>query len=155
MKVEYRTVKLPEKIDLPTMLDFYPLQTEEWTRVSRFFENLKEGKLTTTKCRDCNALHWQPRIVCPKCMSDDLEWVELPREGKLHAFVESVVIPLGMEQEMPMIVGVVEIGGLKISTKIDDAKLEDLEVGMDMELKVVKVEDGKQERYWYRFRPKK
>jgi len=108
--VKYRTVKLPEKIDLPTMLDFYPLQTEEWTRVSRFFENLKEGKLTTTKCRDCNSLHWHPRIVCPKCMSDDLEWVELPNEGKLHAFVESIVVPLGMEQEMPMIVGVVEIG---------------------------------------------
>jgi len=86
----------PETIKLPSMLDFYPLEDEKYTRISQFFKNLKERRLTTTKCKRCAQLLWPPRIVCPNCLSDELEWVDLGTEGELYAFTEMMLgAPLG------------------------------------------------------------
>ena len=65
--------------------DFYPPQSQEQTRIWPFFKNLKEGRLTTTKCTNCGALLWQPRVVCPACNGDAMAWVDLPKNGTLYA----------------------------------------------------------------------
>jgi len=138
-----------ETIKLPYMLDFYPLEDEKYTRVSEFFKNLKEGRLTTTKCRGCTKLLWPPRIVCPQCLSNDMEWVDLGTEGELYAFTEMRVgAPLGFVQDVPFCIGIVKIGGLQISARIDNAKYEELKVGDKLKLKIVELEDG---RVFYRF----
>ena len=49
-------------LPLPFALDFYPLQAPEFTRIHPFFDNLRKGKLTTTNCTRCGAVHWQPRV---------------------------------------------------------------------------------------------
>jgi len=148
--VEFEKIKRPENIKLPYMLDFYPLEDEKNTRISQFFKNLKEGRLATTKCRKCGKLLWPPRIVCSDCLSDKLEWVDLGVEGELYAFTEMRAgAPLGFAQDVPFCVGMVKIGGLLISARIDNAKYEDLKIGEKVKLKVVELED---ERVFYRFR---
>ncbi|MFB6353998.1 MAG: zinc ribbon domain-containing protein, partial [Halobacteriales archaeon] len=57
------TVELPETIELPRLLDFYELQTAEHTGIHEFYENLRDGRLTTTECDDCGELLFPPRIV--------------------------------------------------------------------------------------------
>lgn len=52
--------------ELHFAFDFVPLQGPEHTRIFPFFENLKQGRLTTTKCGKCGAVLWQPRVVCPQ-----------------------------------------------------------------------------------------
>jgi hypothetical protein len=47
----------PASTGVPYLLDFYPLEQEEHTRISPFFDALREGKLTTTRCKSCQALH--------------------------------------------------------------------------------------------------
>ena len=141
--------------DVPHMLDFCPLQDEKFTRIHTFYDNLKQGKLTTTKCQKCNTLLWQPRVVCPHCSSDEMEWVELPTTGKLFAFTAMLLgAPLGFEDQVPFPIGVVELDDveIKILTRIDDASYEDLEFDIPMEMKVVTLEDG---RVLYRFKPKR
>lgn len=148
-KVKFEKIKRPEKIRIPFMLDFYPLQDEKNTRISRFFKNLKEGHLTTTKCKECGKILWPPRIVCPECLSESLEWVDLGVEGELYAFTEvRLGAPLGFVEEVPFCVGLVKIGGLLISTRIDDVKYEDLKIGDKVSLKIVELPDG---RVFYRF----
>ncbi len=140
--------------EVPHMLDFCPLQDEKFTRIHTFYDNLKQGKLTTTKCQKCNTLLWQPRVVCPHCSSDEMEWVELPTTGKLFAFTAMMLgAPLGFENDVPFPIGVVELDdiGIKILARIDDASYEELEFEMPMEMNVVTLEDG---RVLYRFRPK-
>jgi uncharacterized OB-fold protein len=140
---------------VPHILDFCPLQDEKFTRIHTFYDNLKEGKLTTTKCPKCDTLLWQPRVVCPHCSSDEMEWVELPTTGKLFAFTAMLLgAPLGFEDQVPFPIGVVELDdvGLKILARIDDASYEDLEFDMPMEMNVVTLEDG---RVLYRFKPKR
>jgi len=152
-KVRFEKVKRPEQIKLPFMLDFYPLQDEKSTRISQFFKNLKEGRLTTTKCKKCGKLLWPPRIVCSECLSDELEWVDLGTVGELYGFTEvRLGAPLGFVDDVPFCVGLVKISGLLISTRIDDAKYEDLKIGDKVGLKIVELEDG---RVFYRFTPMK
>jgi uncharacterized OB-fold protein len=149
-KTEFEKVKRIETIKLPTMLDFYPLEDEKNTKISNFFKNLREGRLTTTKCKKCNELLWPPRIVCPNCHSDELEWVDLGNEGELYAFTEMRLgAPLGFVQDVPFCIGVVKIGKLLISARIDNAKYEDLKIGDKVRLKIIELEDG---RVFYRFR---
>lgn len=148
--VEFEKIKRPENIKLPYMLDFYPLEDEKNTRISQFFKNLKKGRLTTTKCKECGKLLWPPRVVCSGCLSDKLEWADLGIEGKLYAFTEMRAgPPLGFAQDVPFCIGMVEIGNLLISARIDDAKYEDLKIGDKVKLKIVELEDG---RVFYRFR---
>lgn len=150
-KVKFEKIKGVEEIKLPQMLDFYPLEDEDSTRISLFFKNLREGRLTTTKCKSCERLLWPPRIVCPECMSDELEWVDLGSKGELYAFTEMRLgAPLGFVEDVPFCIGIVKIGGLSISARIDDAKYEDLKIGDKVQLKIVELDDG---RVFYRFVP--
>jgi uncharacterized OB-fold protein len=82
-----------------------------------------------------------------------LEWVDLGIEGELYAFTEvRVGAPLGFVQDVPFCVGLVKIGGLLISSRIDNAKYDQLKIGDKVWLKIVELEDG---RVFYRFaRPK-
>lgn len=149
MSVKFEKIKHEDMIKLPYMLDFYPLQDEKFTRISKFFQNLKEGRLTTTMCKMCGKLLWPPRIVCPECLSVDLEWIDLGVEGELYAFTEMRLgAPLGFVEDVPFCVGIVKIGGLLISARIDDAKHEDLKIGDKVGLKIVELPDG---RVFYRF----
>lgn len=146
---KFEKIKRPQKITLPFMLDFYPLQDEKNTKISQFFKNLKEGRLTTTKCKKCGKLLWPPRIMCSECLSEDLEWTDLGVEGELYAFTEvKLGAPLGFAEDAPFCIGLVKTGGLLISARIDNAKYEDLKIGDKVTLKIVELEDG---RVFYRF----
>jgi len=149
-KVDFNKIKRPENIKLPTMLDAYPLEDEKNTRVSQFFKNLKEGRLTTTKCKECGKLLWPPRIICPNCLSSELEWIDLGIEGELYAFTEMRLgAPLGFVEEVPFCAGIVKINGLLITTRIDNAKYNELKIGDKLQLKIVELEDS---RVFYRFK---
>jgi len=142
---------LGEPQEVRFAFDFYPLQGPEHTRIWRFFQHLKEGRLTTTKCTACGVLLWQPRVVCPACNGDALEWVDLPRTGRLFAFTAVYAgAPLGLERDVPFVVAVVELDGspVKVVARVDGATYEDLRIGDPVSLKVVELQDG---RVWFRF----
>jgi len=142
-------ISRPETIKLPFMLDFYPLEDAKTTEISQFFQNLKQGKLTTTKCKKCGQLLWPPRIVCPNCFSNEFDWIDLGKEGELYAFTDiRIGAPLGFVQDAPFTVGFVKISGLTISSRIDNAKYDQLKIGDKLQLKIVELGDG---RVFYRF----
>ena len=144
---------MAKMIKLPYLLDFYHIQGEEYTKIQKFFDNLKEGRLTTTKCKGCGKVLWQPRIVCPSCNSDEMEWIDLPKEGELFAFTASVLgAPMGMVEDAPFCIGIIDLKDpeVRILSRIDDAEYDDLEIGKRMRLKVIELEDG---RVWFRFVP--
>ncbi len=140
-------------LPLPFALDFYPLEAPEFTRIHPFFENLRKGRLTTTKCGTCGTVHWQPRVVCPMCGSDSLEWIDLPSEGELFAFTSvNAGAPLGFEKDVPFVTGIVRLKGTEVllTARIDGARYEDLGIGDKVRLKVIELPD---KRVWFRFTP--
>lgn len=152
------TDKPPRKNDpvpqpLPFLLDFYPLEDPKYTRVAPFFEGLRRGSFTTTRCQIDGTLCWPPRVACPKCRGEKLTWVELPKRGRLYAF--SAVLggaPLGMEEDVPFVVALIDLEGvpLRVFSRIARARYEDCRIGMEVELETFDLPDG---RVFYRFRP--
>ncbi len=117
-------------------LDPYPQETEYQNRIYKFYEALKEGRLTSTQCKDCGHVSWPPRIVCPECVSDRLEWVELPKEGEITAFtIQESGVPMGFKA--PLIFAMVKIGKIKFLSRIVDVDPSEVEIGSKVKLRVL------------------
>jgi uncharacterized protein len=136
----------------PFLLDFVPLEGEKHTRLAPFFDRLREGRLSTTKCPRDGTIDWPPRVACPRCHTETLDWIDLPERGRLYAF--SAVLggaPLGMEAEVPFAVGLVDLEGvpLRLYGRIEGRPWNELAVGETVRVETYDVGDG---RYFYRFR---
>lgn len=136
----------------PFLLDFYPLEDAGQTRLSKFFDELRLGRLTTTKCPRDGTLAWPPRVVCPHCHAEEMEWVELPRRGTLYAF--SAVLagaPMGMEADVPFVVGLVDLEGvaLRLFGRIVGRPWDGCRIGLGVSVEPFDLPDG---RVFYRFR---
>jgi uncharacterized protein len=136
----------------PFLLDFFPLEGPEATRISRFYARLREGRLSTVRCPNDRELFWPPRTACPKCHTEELEWVDLPETGRIYAF--SAVLggaPLGMESEVPFAVGLVDLDGapLRLFGRIVGKTWQELRIGARVSVEPFDLEDG---RVFYRFR---
>jgi uncharacterized protein len=136
----------------PFLLDFFPLETEKDTRLARFFERLRGGRLSTTRCPRDQLLLWPPRTACPVCHTDQVEWVDLPERGRIYAF--SAVLagaPMGMESEVPFSVGLVDLEGvpLRLFGRIEGRPWSGLRIGLEVRVESYDIGDG---RFFYRFR---
>ena len=136
----------------PFLLDFFPLEGADQTRLSRFYDRLREGRLSTTRCPKDGDCHWPPRTACPKCHAEELDWVDLPDTGRIYAF--SAVLggaPLGMEDEVPFAVGLVDLDGapLRLFGRIEGRRWQELHVGDAVRVEPYDLGDG---RAFYRFR---
>ncbi|MCI4333549.1 MAG: OB-fold domain-containing protein [Thermoplasmata archaeon] len=137
---------------LPFLLDFFPLEDGKQTRLSAFYDHLRAGRVTTTKCRKDGKLAWPPRVVCPTCHTSELDWVDLPLDGRIYAFSAVLMgAPLGMESEVPFVVGLVEIDGVpfRMFGRIVGTPWERCHVGQKVRAEPYDLPDG---RVFYRFR---
>jgi uncharacterized OB-fold protein len=144
--------KKPLASPLPFLLDFFPLEDSKQTRLSAFFDHLRAGRLTTTKCRKDGNLAWPPRVVCPECHTSELDWVDLPRDGRIYAFSAVLMgAPLGMEADVPFVVGLVEFDGVpfRMFGRIVGSPWERCWVGQKVRAEPYDLPDG---RVFYRFR---
>jgi uncharacterized OB-fold protein len=84
-------------------MDMWPFESQELNRIYPFYDNLREGKFTTTKCKKCGHVAFPPGVICPRCWSDELEWVELPKRAKIVAITETQAgAPIGFESPLIM-----------------------------------------------------
>ena len=51
-----------------------------------FAQALREGKFLGLKCKQCGAYTVPPQKVCSECRSEDMEIVELSRNGEVQTF---------------------------------------------------------------------
>jgi uncharacterized OB-fold protein len=123
----------------PSTMDLYPLEAKEFNRIHPFYENLRQNRFTTTKCKKCGTTPFPPRVVCPKCNSDDLEWVDLPTQGKVLRFTEEVAgVPHGFES--PLIHALIDLGGgRKLISRVANCKEGELKVGTAVKLSVFEI----------------
>ncbi len=128
--------------------DQYPPESPDENQLHAFFDNLKRGAFTTTKCRSCGALHWPPRTLCPKCTSTDLEWVELPSVGRVRVST----VATRERGAKPTCLAMVEVGGVLVPSTISDVDPYSVKEGMEVKLKVFTLDDG---RVMYTFVPAK
>jgi uncharacterized OB-fold protein len=124
----------------------YPWGEPELNRTARFLTSLSKSKIETTKCRRCHALQWPPRSICSNCLSLDLQWIALPKNGKLVAFTRAYIGGTHGEPK-PIVVGAIHLsGGIRLLSRISGATFDSLKVGMTVRFANAKLVDGKP--YW-------
>ncbi|HXC41275.1 MAG TPA: Zn-ribbon domain-containing OB-fold protein [Burkholderiales bacterium] len=56
------------------------------TESEPFWKGCKEGKLVIKRCKDCSKVYYYPRRWCPNCWSENTEWIESKRRGKVYSY---------------------------------------------------------------------
>ena len=127
-------------------MDLYPQESKEFNQIYPFFEHLKEGRFTTTKCKECGAEPFPPRVLCPECWSQDLEWIDWPTTGTVVEFTEEVVgVPLGFGKP-PLIHALVDLQGKRtMFVRIVNCEQGQLKVGDQVKVTVFEVDPVPQE----------
>jgi len=114
------------------------------TKMAKFVDFLAEGKVEGTVCKKCGAKFFPPRADCSVCLSKEMDWFEMPKNGKLETFTTAMYAPFGFEADPPYTMGVVDFGGgLKLFARVaKDIKPEDVSVGMAVAIRTMKYDDG-------------
>ena len=120
--------------------DPFPLESADHTKLHEFYTRLGEGRLVTTRCGACGATAWPPRGFCGECASDRLEWVDLPREGTLHAFtLQEAGLPAGFDA--PRVFAIVKVDVHRVFAALVDADPAALRIGARVRLAPLRVAD--------------
>jgi len=101
-----------------------------------FWEGCKRHELLIPRCRRCGNYHFYPRFFCPKCVSNNLEWVKVGGRGKVYTF--TIIERAGMaafEEEVPYILALVQLEeGVLMMSNIVGCQLDKIEIGMDVQV---------------------
>lgn len=118
--------------------DPFPHQDKKFTKIYPFYDYLREGRLVTTRCQECGHLTWPPKTMCPQCASAKIEWADLPKEGVIVEYtVAERGIPAGFA--IPTIFVLVQMGEVRILSRLMDAQPDQVDIGMAVKPDLVKV----------------
>ena len=101
------------------------------SKVNDFISHLEEGKVMATKCKECGADFFPPRADCAKCLSSDMDWVEVTGEGELLSFSTLQYGPVGFEDDLPYTIAIAQFKDVKVFGRLSkDLTDDDVSVGM-------------------------
>ena len=86
------------------------------------------------KCKNCGSVHYPPQRVCPKCRTTD-QYDEVRLSEKRGTLFTYSADNLCARREAPRVTAIVDFdGGGRMATIMTDKVLEDLSVGMPVEM---------------------
>jgi uncharacterized OB-fold protein len=116
-----------------------------------FWDAPADGRFLLKRCDDCGVVIWYPRFLCPDCSSTNTSWFEATGKGTVYSFTVPRRGNGPYREAAPFVVAYVELEeGPRILTNLVDLAIEDLAVGMPVE---VVWHDTGQGNALYRFRP--
>jgi hypothetical protein len=79
--------------------------------LTRFLEDIKQGRLVGRRCLECGAITFPPRMFCEECYRPTDEWVEIRDTGTIETFSVSFIDLDAKRIKDPIFVGVVVFDG--------------------------------------------
>ncbi|MFB1001737.1 MAG: MaoC family dehydratase N-terminal domain-containing protein [Pseudomonadales bacterium] len=113
------------------------------TRDTEFFwQGLHDdNRLLIQRCMSCKVLRHPPSPMCPQCRSLEHDTVEASGKGELYSHVTMHYPPLPAF-EYPNTIALVELAeGTRLIAGLIDIKREDIEIGMPLQLEIVRCDD--------------
>ncbi|NHV96684.1 MAG: Zn-ribbon domain-containing OB-fold protein [Thaumarchaeota archaeon] len=104
--VEEERSRLPLYISLREFPLRYQLGV---SKLQKFFEGLKEGKVYATQCNVCRNKFFPPRADCPKCLTTNVNWMPLDPEGQLLTYTVIRVKPSSFAHYKDYVVGIAQL----------------------------------------------
>ncbi len=126
-----------------------------------FDQYLSEHKLMAARCNKCGGVYVPPRAICPKCQSEELEWVETKGKGTLAAFTviysgPTFMVEQGFDRKNPYISGIVDLEeGTRMSARItglDMSKPDEIKIGTPLSVDYVEFGEGEKKKTYLAFK---
>ena len=108
-----------------------------------FWEHLRNGELCIQQCTSCERLQHPPRVLCPGCGSAERGWAPMSGRGTVYSFVVThQAIHPSFEGHLPYVTALVELDeGPRLMTNLLDIAMDEVEIGMPVELELVAVSE--------------
>ncbi|MDP6708892.1 MAG: Zn-ribbon domain-containing OB-fold protein [Alphaproteobacteria bacterium] len=126
------------------MSDAYAKPLPEPTIESKpFWDGLKAHRLVLQKCAACGKLRHYPRPLCDACYSMEVDWVDASGRGTVYSWTETHhPFHAGFKGETPYILVTVDLEeGVRMQSRLVDASLEELCLGLPVEVVYVDATD--------------
>ena len=116
--------------------------------IEQFYKFMNEGKVMGAKCRNCGKIMLPPRPICTQCYSENLEWIEIGKRGRLLTYTIIHVAPPQFQHLTPYAVGIVELeNGLRLPGMIRDVDFDKIKIGMELEIEVEPVKREEEQKW--------
>jgi uncharacterized protein len=114
-----------------------------------YWQSAADGHLVLQRCAGCHQFQFYPRALCSSC-AGETEWVSASGRGTLYTYT---VIRQNRSKAFaalsPYAVGIVELDeGVRMMSNIVDCDVEDLRVGMPLEVLIVRATDDVGLPFW-------
>lgn len=106
-------------------------------------EMAQRYRMEAARCGKCQKVLFPPRPVCPGCGGREFATVTLPNEGVIDTFTVIRVSPPEFSDQAPYALGIVNLGGTRVTMQIADIPLEAVAIGQKVRVEFRKVQvDG-------------
>jgi uncharacterized OB-fold protein len=126
------------------------------------FTEPPDAQLIGSRCSACETVTFPSQDSCPRCASTAMARHLLARRGTLWAWTTQDFPPpsppyagAGGKAFVPFGIGYVDLGDVKVETRLTEANPDALQIGLDMELVIVpfRTDDDGNEVVTFAFAP--
>ena len=102
-----------------------------------FFDAARRGRFLIPVCTACDRAHWYPRVICPFCASDKVEWREASGKGTIYTF------SIMRRVKEPYIIAHVTLAeGPTMLTNIVACDADDVRIGQEVAVRFQDTDNG-------------
>ena len=115
-----------------------------------YWRSLNDGVLSVQRCATCGSLQHYPRPFCVRCLSQEIEWKPVSGRATLFSYtiVRRAASP-ALAADLPYVLAIVELEeGPHMTGNVVGIPVEEVVVGMPLELTMVAVGDGQSLPQW-------
>jgi hypothetical protein len=105
-----------------------------------YFAALERGELQIQKCRACMRHVFYPRIVCPHCGSDALDWVKPSGRGSVYS---TTIVRGGGVAGPDINVSLIDLEeGVRLMSRVENVAPSDVTIGMKVAASITMTASG-------------
>jgi uncharacterized protein len=106
-----------------------------------FWEGTRKGELRIQRCGACDEVRHPPGPMCPACGATEPDYVVARGTGTVHSYVVHRHPPVP-GTELPILLALVELDeGVRMVGELLDVADDEVEIGMPVEVSMVRVDD--------------
>jgi len=104
---------------------------------SYFWDQCSKQKLVLPYCLNCKRHHFYPRIVCPYCMSKNIEWRLSSGKGEIYIFTIARRPPMpAFKKDVPYVIAIIDLyEGPRMMSNIVNTAIDEIYCGMRVKVK--------------------
>lgn len=104
-----------------------------------FHDSLKHGRFVIQRCQSCTHHIFYPRMICPHCGSDKLNWVQPTGLGTVYSVT---VVQRQEERGGNYNVALINLEeGVGLMSRVDDLPPEDVFIGLKVKAQIKQIDD--------------